>query len=204
MTTPALSQAPERPKYTFPPEEGAWVRAEYEKAEVILEYGSGGSTVLAAELGGKTVFSVENDRAWLKMMQAWFEANPPASGNIHMQGAWVGKTKSWGQPVDESGWRQYHRYPLAVWNRDDFIQPDLVLIDGRFRAGCLLATMIMTRKPVTVLFDDYIGRERYAAGLKGFAEPVETRGRMVRFEVEPTPIAPKNLMRIMEVMTRQL
>ena len=40
----------ERPELTFIPEVGELVRKHYEDADVILEYGSGGSTVMASEM----------------------------------------------------------------------------------------------------------------------------------------------------------
>ena len=54
---------PDRPTLTLPEAEAALITAAYDKAEVILEYGSGGSTVLAADLGKKVV-AVESDRDW--------------------------------------------------------------------------------------------------------------------------------------------
>jgi hypothetical protein len=60
-----------RPELTLPEAEAATIRAAYERAGVILEYGSGGSTVLGAELG-KRVLSVESDKAWAQMMRDWF------------------------------------------------------------------------------------------------------------------------------------
>jgi len=63
----------ERPELTFIPEVGALVRKHYEGADVILEYGSGGSTVMASEMPGKTIYSVESSRVWTKMMRRWFD-----------------------------------------------------------------------------------------------------------------------------------
>ena len=51
MAEPAV----DRPVITLPPDEEAAVRRYYAQAQVILEYGSGGSTVIAAELPGKTL-----------------------------------------------------------------------------------------------------------------------------------------------------
>ena len=62
---------PQRPVLTLPPAEAEALRAAYAIADVILEYGSGGSTALAAEMPGKTVFSVESDAAWLAGMQGF-------------------------------------------------------------------------------------------------------------------------------------
>lgn len=196
----AGTQRIQRPELTLPEAEAEWVREHYAAAKVILEYGSGGSTVLGAELG-KTVFSVESDRKWAQMMADYFAANPP-EGAVHMHPVDIGPTGKWGMPASDNGWRKYHKYPVSVWDREDFIQPDLVLIDGRFRAACLVTTMIRTERPVTVLFDDYDHREVYH-GVERWVPRAETRGRMVRFEVEPWTIPPKDLGRVLAMFNRQ-
>jgi hypothetical protein len=67
MEAQAIAPEPEAeaPSFvlTFGAEESECLCRHYEAAGTILEYGSGGSTVLAAELG-RTVFSVESDKAW--------------------------------------------------------------------------------------------------------------------------------------------
>lgn len=58
------SHAPvEQLKLTFPEAEKEIVEAAYEAADTILEYGSGGSTMLAA-CRGKHVTAVESDSGW--------------------------------------------------------------------------------------------------------------------------------------------
>ncbi|WP_371036912.1 MULTISPECIES: hypothetical protein [unclassified Rhodosalinus] len=171
------------PVLTFPPRVADWVRERYAAARVILEYGSGGSTILAAGMPGKTVFSVESDKAWAESMQAVLEAGEyPATVRLHHVD--IGPTGKWGRPADGAGFRRYHRYPVSVWERPDFVQPDLVLIDGRFRLACALTTMLLTTRPLTLLFDDYVNRRAYHA-IERFLDVAETRGRMARFEVEP-------------------
>jgi predicted O-methyltransferase YrrM len=61
------------------PEVGDLVRAHYEKAKAILEFGSGGSNVMASEMPGKAISSVESSRVWTKMMRRWFEEAQPVS-----------------------------------------------------------------------------------------------------------------------------
>ena len=191
-----------KPELTFPPAEADWVREQYAKAKVILEYGSGGSTAYGAELAGKTIFSVEHARPWLRQMNAYFEANPPKA-TVHMHDGFIGKTKKWGHPTDHDKLNRWPYYTLGVWDREDFIQPDLVLIDGRFRVGCLLATLYRTQKPVTVLFDDYIGRKRYTVA-EEYAPIVETRGRMVRFDLKPRSFDLSDMARTFELMLRTM
>lgn len=196
-----MSDVITRPHLTLPEAEADWLRAAYGDASVILEYGSGGSTVMGAEMDGKTIFSVESDKGWLDGMQAWFDANPPKS-TVHLHHADVGPTGKWGMPSHEKRWRKWHRYPLGIWEREDFIAPDLVLVDGRFRAGCYLATLFSTAKPVTVYFDDYLERAPYHA-IERYGKPTEIRGRMARFDIEPMTIPPADLGWVMATMTKK-
>ncbi|KAA9009514.1 hypothetical protein F3S47_08595 [Histidinibacterium aquaticum] len=178
----------------MPEAEADWLRDTYEAASVILEYGSGGSTVLASEMPGKTIRSVENDWAWARMMRAWFESNPGRSRPeiVHVG---IGPTKAWGRPRNYVRHAEFARYPLAVWDGPEAIQPDVVLIDGRFRVGCLLACVFRAKRPLTVLFDDYVEREHYHV-CEDYAERVETRGRMARFEVTPRQIRNDELLEV--------
>jgi hypothetical protein len=170
---------------TFPPKERRFLVSRYEAAGTILEYGSGGSTVLAAQLG-KAVFSVESDRDWADRMAHHVAT---LSDKAHVHWADVGPTGPWGVPMKPRDFRKFHGYALSVWDRPDFVEPDLVLIDGRFRAACLVAVMLRATKPVTVLFDDYLKR-RYYHGVERLARKEEMVGRMARFTVTPGAIPP--------------
>jgi hypothetical protein len=170
---------------TFRPKERRLVTHYYRNAETILEYGSGGSTVLAAELG-KTVFSVESDQDWAERMAGHLAT---ISDRAHVHWADVGPTGPWGVPMKPREFRKFHEYALSVWDRPDFVQPDLVLIDGRFRAACLVAVMLRTSRPVTVLFDDYLKR-RYYHGVERLIPKDELVGRMARFTITPGAIPP--------------
>lgn len=174
------------------------MQAAYAGAGTILEYGSGGSTVLAAGMAGKRVFSVESDRKWLRRMKEWFAGNPPLA-DVQLHWADIGPTKRWGVPKDEGGWRNFADYPLSVWDRPDFVQPDVVLIDGRFRVGCFLATIFRLARPAMVLFDDYRPRRAYRA-VEAFFAPVEVIGRMARFQVTPVRLEAADLRTVMALM----
>jgi len=190
-----------RPELTMPPAEAEALRMAYEEAEVILEYGSGGSTVVAAELPGKHVTSVESDRAWARMMKAWLAANPPAEGTeVNIVWTDIGPTGDWGHPVSDAKWRSYPDYPLAVWRTEGFRHPDVVLVDGRFRVGCALATAFSITRPVTLLFDDYSQR-RWQHQVEEFLGAPLMIGRLAAFQVEPQPIPPGSLMQLIRTMT---
>ena len=196
------AEAMARPDLTLPEAEAAHLRAVYAEAGAILEYGSGGSTLVAAELPGKRVFSVESDRRWARMMSAWLAANPPADGTeVEVIWANIGETAEWGQPKDDSEWRRFARYPLGVWDKDDFVHPDVVLVDGRFRAGCALATAFRASRPVTLLFDDYATRARNHQ-VEEFIGAPRLIGRMAEFSIEPQAIPADKLLKIIRFMLR--
>src|SRR6056297_3417561 len=93
----------ERPQLTFPEDVGEWVREHYEAANVILEYGSGGSTVLGAEMTGKRIFSVESDKNWCAMMQGYFD-HAGSQSPVTMHYANIGKVGKWGRPKSDRKW----------------------------------------------------------------------------------------------------
>jgi len=191
-----------RPELTLPEAEAARLRDAYEQAGVILEYGSGGSTVMAGEMPAKRVFTVESDQSWAEMMRAWFHQAPPATGTeVDIIWSDIGPTKEWGYPAGNSEWQRYARYPLEVWELPEMRQPDVVLVDGRFRAGCVLAAAFRTKAPVRVFVDDYARRRHYHRVEAFVGEPRMT-GRMAEFDVMPMAVPGDRLLSIIEMMTR--
>jgi SAM-dependent methyltransferase len=186
-----MAEAMKRPVLTMPPEESAALTQAYQAAKVILEYGTGGSTVVAADLAGRDVFSVESSAEWLAMMQGWFKANPPKA-RLQLHHGDIGKTRQWGYPVDNKHVGRWVGYPVSVWDRADFVHPDVVLIDGRFRLACALTALFRISRPVTVLIDDYTGRPRYAQ-IETLVGAPEMIGRMAKFEFTPQPMPPVHL-----------
>ncbi len=184
----------ERPVLTLPEAEAAALVTALRAAEVVLEYGSGGSTVLAAEMG-KTVISVESDAEWLAGMKLWFDGHPPKA-NVLLHHADIGPTGKWGMPTGPKSFRSFPGYALDIWDHPDFRHPDLVLIDGRFRPACLLATAFRISRPVTVLFDDYAMRDAYH-GIEAMFRPVTLHGRMAEFHLKPTAIPADKLAWVM-------
>lgn len=200
MTVAAGITGVSRPELTLPEAEAAVLRQAYEGAGSILEYGSGGSTVMASEMPGKQIVSVESDPDWAQMMRDWFAQHPGASA-VEMVHADIGPTKEWGHPQDDSAWRKFPAYPLKVWDRTP--DPDVVLVDGRFRIGCALATAFRTTRPVTLLFDDYTGRRPYRR-VEEFLGTPEIVGRLARFTVSPMPVPQDRLLRVIELICAPL
>jgi hypothetical protein len=179
------AQSGDKPLFelTFPWAEKTFVKEMYAKADVILEYGSGGSTVLAASLG-RQVFSVESDKDWAAALSEHL-AGISDLAKVHYTN--IGPTGDWGKPTSGAGFARYHKYALSVWDRPDFVHPDLVLIDGRFRAACLVAVMLRAQKPTTVLIDDYDDRPYYH-GVENLTQKEQQVGRIAKFTVTPGPL----------------
>lgn len=153
--------------------------------ETYLEFGSGGSTILAARSGVRRVISVESDANWLNDLIVKMREFDKVEKHLLL--ADIGQTGPWGHPVSEIDWKKWHLYPLIA--RDLCIKngfsPDLVLIDGRFRVACFLATLLHVQPETTILFDDYIDRDHYHI-VEQFVAPHSYHDRMAEFNAPPS------------------
>lgn len=181
----AVSAAPVL-RLTLPRREASLVREMYADASVILEYGSGGSTLLAAKLG-KKIKCVESDKARGDAVSARL-AKIGNTAAMHLVA--IGPTETEGFPTRPRFHQHYHLYALSVWDCPDLGEPDLVLINGRFRAACLAAVRLRATRPTTVLFGDYEDHPHYT-GAEKLARKEATVGSMARFTVAPGPVPPE-------------
>ncbi len=188
------------PEFTFPDAESAVIRHAFGAARVILEYGSGGSTMLAAGMPGKLVYSVESDRNWALNLQDHLLASdlPSPATVFHVD---IGQTGQWGRPIDKSGWFHYHDYPNAIWDQPYFRHPDVVLIDGRFRVACLLTILMRITRPVEVLFDDYADRRPYHV-VEEHLKPRSLIGRMAVFDAVPGLLSTRDISTVYKALAQ--
>ncbi|WBU55825.1 glycosyltransferase family 2 protein [Paracoccus sediminicola] len=191
-TNPAAKAAEPVPfELTLPPQEAAMLRSSLKEGGIVLEYGSGGSTFEALGAGASKVFSVESDAEWAKRIDeslaAQFEKD-----RFRVIHADIGPTKEWGKPANRKSFLKYHLYAHGVWDLEDFREPDLILIDGRFRASCFATAAMRLTRPAKVLFDDYANRNHYH-WVEKICPVAEMAGRMAVFHLEPTEI-PRTLM----------
>nr|WP_319513673.1 hypothetical protein [uncultured Cohaesibacter sp.] len=170
-------------KLSFPEKEGIFLRETYSKSNVILEYGSGGSTVIASQMENKKIFSVESDFDWTQRLQKHIIelASPSLPLVFYVD---IGNTGEWGRPLDDSNWTNFYQYPMSIWHLDTFCDPDVVLIDGRFRAACMIYSLMRIVKPTIILIDDYVDRIPYHI-IEQIISPSEVVGRMAVFECVP-------------------
>lgn len=145
---------------------------ELRRTDCFLEFGAGGSTVLAARLGVRQIISIESDPDFLEQIAAKVESLRTNS-ELHALHADIGKTGAWGRPQDTSQFISWHSYAQVGFLRAEKlgVSPDFILIDGRFRVACFLASLLCANPGTRVLFDDYLGRSKYARGTERFVEP---------------------------------
>jgi hypothetical protein len=130
------------------------------RANKVLEYGCGGSTIFAASLGHCHIFGVESDPAWLHKVQA----NPvfrdaTAAGRAVLKHVNIGPTGKWGVPSDETYrhlWPRYSEFPWA--NQSDY---DLIFVDGRFRVACVLNAVLRASSDALIVVHDFWNRPEY-------------------------------------------
>jgi hypothetical protein len=150
-----------------------------------LEFGSGGSTVLAVKMG-KVGVSIEGDKHFCRDVRKKVRNKNKTMELIHVD---VGMTGAWGRPRNKkqtparlAKWRRYIDVPFER-PLDPFY--DLILVDGRFRLACALKTLqegAKRKANFTLIVDDYVGRKKYWM-VEKFAKRTKTIGRMAVFEI---------------------
>lgn len=159
----------------------ARLTAELKRCRSYLEFGSGGSTLLADSLGIPTI-SVESDRFYARTVRSALKGTSVAVVAVD-----IGITAEWGWPLFKrrtpSRIRRWRQYVEAGFAR---VSPDLIMIDGRFRVACGLAAGKHT-EGATVIFDDYYDRPAYRA-IERYLGPPERVGRAAVFVTRKSEI----------------
>jgi hypothetical protein len=131
-----------------------------ERFSCYIEYGAGGSTVLAARFLNKKIISVESDPRWIKRVKRATGRLPSGKSFLLLQ-ANLGSIQDWGTPIDvQDGYANYAELP---WRLDGvtFNSPCLILIDGRYRVTCFLSALQFAPLGSIIIFDDYYDRPEY-------------------------------------------
>jgi protein O-GlcNAc transferase len=129
-------------------------------AKKALEYGCGGSTVLAASHSNLQVFGVESDPAWLLKVEAQPAiSRASAAGRVFLEYVNIGPTKKWGKPINESYRHNWPRYSSMPWSRQS--DYNLIFVDGRFRVACILHAVLKARSDATIVVHDFWNRPQY-------------------------------------------
>ena len=152
-------------------------------SNVYLEFGMGGSTVLAAQLGVPNFYAIDSSLQWVRDMTLQLSTIQTTS-NIKLLHVDLGPTGDWGYPIDKKNIENWPNYYSGIWNLvlEAGLQPDLVLIDGRFRVPCFLYSLLHMRIGSVIVFDDYLNRPEYHL-VERFVHPVAYHDEMAIFEI---------------------
>lgn len=154
-----------------------------ENAELYLEYGAGGSSVLATRSESiKKIVSVESSAEFVEHL---IKSHPElseaqAKQKLRFQLVDIGKTGDWGRPVDDSRkafWPNYSLLPFAEGQNNGGLF-DTILVDGRFRVACCLAAYIGGADQMRLLVHDFTSRKHYGVILN-FYDIIECVGTLV-------------------------
>jgi hypothetical protein len=162
-------------------EQGLQIFCEYVSSgvKVFLEYGSGSSTIYAAEHGVENIISIDSDPKWVSMIK---EKIINFSCESYIEHCNIGEISSWGNPINNELINNFHEYSVMPWHiaKEKNLVPELILIDGRFRVACFLYSLICCQAGTKILFDDYLTRDFYHV-VERFCKLSEMRGRMAVF-----------------------
>lgn len=126
-------------------------------ARAYLEFGSGGSTVLANSLGVGQIVAVDSSLDWLKRVGTAVSRSP----SVRLFHADIGPISDWGYPTSDEYKSAYGHYHGSIWETFDGSGFDLVLVDGRFRVACFAEAIRRVRPDVLVAVHDYRSRPHY-------------------------------------------
>lgn len=133
-----------------------------ENASFLLEFGSGGSTVMAAALGVKEIVSVDSSLEWLQKVAETEEVKRCIFTSHHVD---IGKLTNWGNPADKSSAISWPAYYRSVWNVLK-AEPDVILVDGRFRVACAFMSILHAQLGTKIIVHDFWDRPYYHDILK--------------------------------------
>ena len=125
-----------------------------------LEFGSGGSTCLAASLAQKSVTSVDSSREWLDSVGE-FCAQHSEFIQPRLIYVDIGPIGKWGVPTDKKTKPQWSDYHSKVWEVEGCNKADLFMVDGRFRVACFLQTLLHCQPDALIAFHDFSSRPKY-------------------------------------------
>jgi hypothetical protein len=158
--------------------------AQLQGSRVVLEFGMGGSTCLAAAQPVEHLYSVEADQDWINRCLAMPEVTPLVrAGRLVTHRPDIGPIAAYSMPTDPGTARLWPDYSLSIWNRLEHT-PDLVLIDGRFRVSCFLQAIMRLPTSTKYVIHDFWSREHYHAVLH-FASLLDRVDDLSIIQVDP-------------------
>ncbi len=168
---------------TMNPAEVEFLAEEIKKAHYFLEFGAGYSTKLALKSPNCKVISVETNETYIENLKAELIQEGFDLSRVNFVHVDIGPTRDWGRPIDDSQINSWPKYTDTPWQyiKSQRFKPDLILIDGRFRAATLLQAWRYA-PGCKVIFDDYNNRPQYHK-VQALIKPIQIIGRIAVFKI---------------------
>lgn len=144
--------------------------------QVYGEYGCGQSTVWTALNTNATILSVDTSLEWIQNVKS---VVPDSTRLNDLRWVDVGELANLGKPISFKKRENFIFYMNSIWEKPG-INPDLVLIDGRFRVACFLTSLLKSEPGTKIIFDDYVSRPYYHV-VEDFIAPIRFCGRQALF-----------------------
>lgn len=130
------------------------------KARTVVEYGAGGSTLLALKSKAAKIISIESDPKWVRRLRRhWRVRMGELLGRLTLRCVNIGPVKKWSRPKDEATRHLWPKYTKAPWQKT-IPSADLVLVDGRFRVASIAQAAIHAPN-ATIVVHDFWNRPYY-------------------------------------------
>ena len=152
---------------------------EIKKVDVYGEYGCGKSTKWVLNNTAIDVIAVDTSSEWVGAVKKDNQRNNERL-NIHYSN--LGDVGGWGYPLSYEKKERFSDYTDYIWRQKN--NPQLVLVDGRFRVCCFLTSLKYAEEGTKIIFDDYINRPHYHY-IEKYVRRKKQCGRQCLFIVPP-------------------
>jgi len=154
-----------------------------------LEFGIGGSTIMAARLEVPEIVGVDSHQGWVASIRSHPDMQPRVEAHTaSILHADIGPVGDWGAPKHTQNAMKWPNYIRTGWDgwasRNPDRLPDIVLVDGRFRVACCLSALVFASlhggrpEDVRVLLHDVVPeRPQYKAAITRF-DVVQSSGTL--------------------------
>jgi hypothetical protein len=167
--------------------------------ETYLEFGMGGSTLLAVQAGIRNIVAVDSDAKWVEEVRSSpMFASHVEQGRASLLYADIGPIERWGRPVDTTPVPKWTTYLTLPWQELDRrgLVPDLIFVDGRFRVACCFSIFLAsvarlaTEGGPRVLIHDFTRRTAYHSVFTHFETVEDVRSmHLLRMRRDASAIA---------------
>jgi hypothetical protein len=156
-----------------------------------VEFGTGGSTVLASKHVKNSILSIDSSREWLDKVG---EACASCQTTPELMLIDIGPTGDWGFPTDDATKSRWPDYHSAIWKLEQSADADLYLVDGRFRVACFAQTVLHCKPTAIIGIHDFSSRPAYHC-VKEIAREIATVGDLSFFLPLSKRFAAENILK---------